>query len=92
MWFYFVLWVEVLPSSVEEVLSVAMALSRPLLDHLHCLVVTLGESGVLVCGEHEAGSVNLQPRKHKKVMATYIQPLTLAFFVNVHTFVSCFFS
>ncbi|KAJ4937851.1 hypothetical protein JOQ06_002481 [Pogonophryne albipinna] len=57
---------EVLPSSVEEVLSVAVALSRPLLEHLHCLVVTLGESGVLVCGEHEAGSVNLQPRKQKK--------------------------
>ncbi|XP_041795277.1 pseudouridine-metabolizing bifunctional protein C1861.05 [Chelmon rostratus] len=57
---------EVLPSSLDEVLSVAMALSRPLLDHLHCLVVTLGANGVLVCGEHDAGSVNLQPRKQKR--------------------------
>lgn len=57
----------VLPSSLDEVLSVAMALSRPLLDHLHCLVVTLGANGVLVCGEHDAGSVNLQPRKQKRV-------------------------
>ncbi|XP_031139138.1 pseudouridine-metabolizing bifunctional protein C1861.05 [Sander lucioperca] len=57
---------EVLPSSLEEVLSVAVALSRPLLEHLHCLVVTLGANGVLVCGEHDAGSVNLQPRKQKR--------------------------
>ncbi|XP_059191379.1 uncharacterized protein zgc:136858 isoform X3 [Centropristis striata] len=56
---------EVLPSSLEEMLSVAVALSRPLLEHLHCLVVTLGAGGVLVCGEHDAGSVNLQPRKQK---------------------------
>ncbi|XP_070828609.1 uncharacterized protein [Chaetodon trifascialis] len=57
---------EVLPSSLDEVLSVAVALSRPLLEHLHCLVVTLGANGVLVCGEHDAGSVNLQPRKQKR--------------------------
>ncbi|TKS73659.1 Interleukin-17 receptor A [Collichthys lucidus] len=57
---------EVLPSSFEEVLSVAVALSRPLLEHLHCLVVTLGANGLLVCGEHDAASVNLQPRKQKR--------------------------
>ncbi|CAK6950857.1 uncharacterized protein zgc:136858 isoform X2 [Scomber scombrus] len=57
---------EVLPSSLEEVLSVAVALSRPLLEHLHCLVVTLGTNGVLLCGEHDSGSINLQPRKEKK--------------------------
>ncbi|XP_027128831.1 pseudouridine-metabolizing bifunctional protein C1861.05 [Larimichthys crocea] len=57
---------EVLPSSFDEVLSVAVALSRPLLEHLHCLVVTLGANGLLVCGEHDAASVNLQPRKQKR--------------------------
>ncbi|XP_070763979.1 uncharacterized protein [Enoplosus armatus] len=57
---------EVLPSCLDEVLSVAVALSRPLLEHLHCLVVTLGANGVMVCGEHDAGSVNLQPRKQKR--------------------------
>lgn len=57
----------VLPSCPEEVLSLAVALSRPLLEHLHCLVVTLGANGVLVCGEHDAGSVNLQPRRQKRV-------------------------
>ncbi|KAM8861204.1 uncharacterized protein ACB058_008109 isoform 1-T1 [Synchiropus picturatus] len=55
----------VLPRSLEEVLNVAMTLSRPLLEHLHCLVVTLGHFGVLVSGEHEAGSVNLTPRQKK---------------------------
>lgn len=59
----------VLPSSLDEVLNVALALSRPLLEHLQCLVVTLGANGVLVCGEHDAGSVNLQPRKQKRVRA-----------------------
>ncbi|XP_041652144.1 pseudouridine-metabolizing bifunctional protein C1861.05 isoform X2 [Cheilinus undulatus] len=57
---------EVMPSCPDEVLRVAVALSRPLLEHLHCLVVTLGANGVLLCGEHEAGSVNLQPRKQNK--------------------------
>ncbi|KAM8751839.1 uncharacterized protein AB9X84_013244 [Acanthopagrus schlegelii] len=57
---------EVLPSSLDEVLSVAVTLSRPLLEHLHCVVVTLGANGLLVCGEHDAGSVNLQPRKQKR--------------------------
>ncbi|XP_056137694.1 uncharacterized protein zgc:136858 [Lampris incognitus] len=57
---------EDLPSSLDEVLSCALALSRPLLNNLHCVVVTLGAKGVLVCGEHEAGSVNLQPKKQRK--------------------------
>ncbi|KAI3371151.1 hypothetical protein L3Q82_023783 [Scortum barcoo] len=57
---------EELPSSLEEVLSVAVTLSRPLLEQLHCVVVTLGAKGVLVCGEHDAGSVNLQPRKERR--------------------------
>ncbi|MEQ2200537.1 hypothetical protein XENOCAPTIV_030691 [Xenoophorus captivus] len=57
--------VPVLPRSLDETLMVAVALSRPLLENLHCLVVTLGPDGVLLCGEHNAGSVNLQPRKQK---------------------------
>ncbi|XP_055365674.1 uncharacterized protein zgc:136858 isoform X3 [Betta splendens] len=72
---------EELPSSLEEVLSVAVALSRPLLEHLHCLVVTLGAHGVLVCGNHDAGSVNMQPRKQKsrrQLCALHYPALTLA--------------
>ncbi|KAF7224087.1 transcript variant X2 [Nothobranchius furzeri] len=55
-----------LPNTLDEILKAAAALSRPLLEHLHCLVVTLGPHGVLLCGEHEAGTINLQPRKLKK--------------------------
>ncbi|XP_038164794.1 pseudouridine-metabolizing bifunctional protein C1861.05 isoform X4 [Cyprinodon tularosa] len=54
-----------LPSTLDEIVRVAVALSRPLLENLHCLVVTLGPDGVLLCGEHNAGSVDLQPRKQK---------------------------
>lgn len=79
----------VLPSSLDEVLSVAVALSRPLLEHLHCLVVTLGAHGVLLCGEHDTGSVNLQPRKQKNVRAAYIHTgmvmmMTIAMTVTVN--------
>lgn len=56
-----------LPTSLTEVLDLALTLSRPLLEQIHCLIVTLGAKGLLVCGEHEAGSVNLQPRRQKKV-------------------------
>uniref|UniRef100_A0A3B5N1Z5 Zgc:136858 n=1 Tax=Xiphophorus couchianus TaxID=32473 RepID=A0A3B5N1Z5_9TELE len=56
---------EELPTSLDGILTVAVALSRPLLENLHCLVVTLGPDGVLLCGQHEAGSVDLQPRKQK---------------------------
>uniref|UniRef100_A0A8C1GC44 Zgc:136858 n=1 Tax=Cyprinus carpio TaxID=7962 RepID=A0A8C1GC44_CYPCA len=54
-----------LPRSLEDVLGCVPALSRPLLEHLNCVVVTLGALGVMVCGEHDAGTVNLQPRKQK---------------------------
>ncbi|XP_016306584.1 pseudouridine-metabolizing bifunctional protein C1861.05 isoform X1 [Sinocyclocheilus anshuiensis] len=54
-----------LPRSLEDVLGCVPALSRPLLEHLNCVVVTLGALGVMVCGEHDAGTVNLQPQKQK---------------------------
>ncbi|ROL43935.1 Pseudouridine-metabolizing bifunctional protein [Anabarilius grahami] len=56
-----------LPRSLEDVLGCVPTLCRPLLEHLHCVVVTLGALGVLVCGEHDAGTVNLQTRKQKRV-------------------------
>ncbi|XP_021163178.2 pseudouridine-metabolizing bifunctional protein C1861.05 [Fundulus heteroclitus] len=54
-----------LPSTLDGILLLAVALSRPLLENLHCLVVTLGPDGVLLCGEHDAGSVDLRPRTHR---------------------------
>uniref|UniRef100_A0A3Q3E2L4 Zgc:136858 n=1 Tax=Hippocampus comes TaxID=109280 RepID=A0A3Q3E2L4_HIPCM len=71
-------WLSVLPNSLEQVLSLAVALSRPLLEHLHCLVVTLGKNGVLVCGEHHVGSVNLKPRKQRKLCAVHYPALSVA--------------
>lgn len=71
---------DALPSSLTEVLNVALTLSRPLLEHIHCLIVTLGAKGILVCGEHEAGSVDLQPRRQKKgkqLCAVHYPALTL---------------
>ncbi|XP_059392847.1 uncharacterized protein zgc:136858 isoform X1 [Carassius carassius] len=53
------------PRSLEDVLGCVPALSRPLLEHLNCVVVTLGALGVMVCGEHAAGTVNLQAQKQK---------------------------
>ncbi|XP_076879056.1 uncharacterized protein LOC143527632 [Brachyhypopomus gauderio] len=57
---------KVLSSSLEDVLGSAAALSRPLLEHVRCVIVTLGALGVLVCGEHDAGTVTLQPQKHSR--------------------------
>uniref|UniRef100_A0A671SUY8 Zgc:136858 n=1 Tax=Sinocyclocheilus anshuiensis TaxID=1608454 RepID=A0A671SUY8_9TELE len=54
------------PISLEDVLGCIPALSRPLLEHLHCVVVTLGALGVMVCGEHDADTVHLQPQKQKR--------------------------
>ncbi|XP_023654009.2 uncharacterized protein [Paramormyrops kingsleyae] len=52
---------DVLPKTRDEVLHCAASLSRPLLEHLRCVVVTLGSLGVLLCGEHEEGGVRVQP-------------------------------
>ncbi|XP_075285486.1 uncharacterized protein LOC104338287 isoform X4 [Opisthocomus hoazin] len=52
---------EELPSRLEDVVQTAMALARPLLAHLHCVVVTLGAHGILLCGKSLGGSVSLHP-------------------------------
>ncbi|KAK7891883.1 hypothetical protein WMY93_023846 [Mugilogobius chulae] len=71
---------QALPHSLDEVLAAAVALSRPLLEHLHCLIVTLGAYGVLVCGENNAGSIDLQPGKSikkRQLGALYYPALTV---------------
>ncbi|XP_044297157.1 uncharacterized protein LOC123028896 isoform X4 [Varanus komodoensis] len=52
---------EALPSKLEDMLEVAAGLACPLLKELHCVVVTLGQHGVLVCGRDVGGSVSLHP-------------------------------
>ncbi|KAJ7329105.1 hypothetical protein JRQ81_015279 [Phrynocephalus forsythii] len=51
-----------LPSKLEDILETAVTLASPLLKELHCVVVTLGQHGVLVCGRNVGGSVSLHPR------------------------------
>ncbi|XP_071654410.1 uncharacterized protein [Patagioenas fasciata] len=58
-----------LPSRLEDVLQTAMALARPLLAHLHCVVVTLGAHGVLLCGKSLGGSISLCPGAHEQTAA-----------------------
>ncbi|XP_035203375.1 pseudouridine-metabolizing bifunctional protein C1861.05-like isoform X2 [Oxyura jamaicensis] len=58
-----------LPSRLEDVIKTAMALARPLLAHLCCVVVTLGAHGVLLCGKSLGGSISLRPAAHKQPAA-----------------------
>uniref|UniRef100_A0A8C9UD66 Pseudouridine-metabolizing bifunctional protein C1861.05-like n=1 Tax=Serinus canaria TaxID=9135 RepID=A0A8C9UD66_SERCA len=55
-----------LPSRLEDVVQAAVALACPLLAHLHCVVVTLGAHGVLLCGRSLGGSISLYPGAHKQ--------------------------
>ncbi|XP_073178605.1 uncharacterized protein [Lepidochelys kempii] len=55
-----------LPSRLEDVVRTAMTLTRPLLTQLHCVVVTLGMHGVLLCGRRVEGRVSLCPGTHKQ--------------------------
>ncbi|XP_066580343.1 uncharacterized protein LOC136771750 isoform X2 [Amia ocellicauda] len=52
------------PTLLEDVLNTAMTLCHPLLEHLLCVVVTLGPHGVLLFGKSESGTVYLQSRNH----------------------------
>ncbi|XP_032913270.1 pseudouridine-metabolizing bifunctional protein C1861.05-like isoform X3 [Catharus ustulatus] len=58
-----------LPSSLEDVVQAAVALACPLLAHLHCVVVTLGAHGVLLCGKSLGGSISLYPGAHEQTAA-----------------------
>ncbi|XP_054242993.1 uncharacterized protein LOC128971456 [Indicator indicator] len=58
-----------LPCRLEDVVQTAVALARPLLAHLLCVVVTLGAHGVLLCGQSLEGSISLCPGAHKQTAA-----------------------
>ncbi|XP_077195958.1 uncharacterized protein LOC143838487 isoform X2 [Paroedura picta] len=58
-----------LPSKLEDVVETAVALALPLLQELHCMVITLGQHGVLVCGRSMDGSVSLHPGSCSKTTA-----------------------
>ncbi|XP_041906507.1 pseudouridine-metabolizing bifunctional protein C1861.05-like isoform X3 [Corvus kubaryi] len=56
-----------LPSRLEDVVQTAVALACPLLAHLHCVVVTLGAHGVLLCGKSLGGSISLYPGAQEQI-------------------------
>ncbi|XP_010012556.1 PREDICTED: pseudouridine-metabolizing bifunctional protein C1861.05-like [Nestor notabilis] len=58
-----------LPSRLEDVVQTAVALACPLLSHLHCVVVTLGAHGILLCGKSLGGSILLHPRAYEQAAA-----------------------
>ncbi|XP_051496517.1 uncharacterized protein LOC127394531 isoform X1 [Apus apus] len=64
-----------LPSGLEDVVQTAMALARPLLAHLCCVVVTLGTHGVLLCGKSLGGSISLHPGAHKQTAAASLSAI-----------------
>ena len=40
--------------SLDDILTQSVKLCRPLMQHIHCVIVTLGKHGVLVCRDTEA--------------------------------------
>ncbi|XP_060632823.2 uncharacterized protein [Anolis sagrei] len=55
-----------LPSKLEDIVDTAAKLAGPLLKELHCVVVTLGQNGVLVCSRNESGTISLHSRACNK--------------------------
>ncbi|XP_075458774.1 uncharacterized protein LOC142496176 isoform X2 [Ascaphus truei] len=49
------------PRELDDIIDTAMTLSLPLLQHLRCVVVTLGPHGVLLCGHSYGGALSLSP-------------------------------
>nr|XP_034983975.1 pseudouridine-metabolizing bifunctional protein C1861.05-like isoform X3 [Zootoca vivipara] len=58
-----------LPSTLEDAVKTAVTLAQPLLGELHCLVVTLGQHGVLVCSQNMNGRSSLLPGIFNKATA-----------------------
>eukprot|EP00079_Xenopus_tropicalis_P015159 XP_004912514.1 PREDICTED: pseudouridine-metabolizing bifunctional protein C1861.05-like [Xenopus tropicalis] len=48
-----------LPRALDDTLDMALTLSVPLLEHLACVIVTLGANGVLLCGHSHRGTLSL---------------------------------
>ncbi|XP_077325404.1 uncharacterized protein LOC143960560 isoform X2 [Lithobates pipiens] len=49
------------PCELDDVIDMAITLSLPLLENLHCVIVTLGAHGVLLCGHSCNGVLSLHP-------------------------------
>ncbi|XP_066446345.1 uncharacterized protein [Eleutherodactylus coqui] len=47
---------------LEDKVDTAIGLSLPLLENIHCVIVTLGAHGVLLCGHRRDGTVSLRAK------------------------------
>ncbi|KAJ7410526.1 pseudouridine-metabolizing bifunctional protein C1861.05-like isoform X1 [Willisornis vidua] len=72
-----------LPSRLEDVVQTAAALACPLLAHLHCVVVTLGSHGILLCGKSLGGSISLCPGAHEQAAAAAAASLCAAHYPTI---------
>ncbi|XP_033019145.1 pseudouridine-metabolizing bifunctional protein C1861.05-like isoform X1 [Lacerta agilis] len=59
-----------LPSTLEDAVKTALTLAQPLLGELRCVVVTLGQHGVLVCCQNMDGRLSLLPGTFNKATAS----------------------
>ncbi|KAM8974460.1 uncharacterized protein RCH25_019869 [Pelodytes ibericus] len=50
------------PSQLDDVIDTAVALSLPLLEYLCCVIITLGDQGVLLCGHSNGSILSLHPK------------------------------
>ncbi|XP_063785019.1 uncharacterized protein LOC134933611 isoform X2 [Pseudophryne corroboree] len=50
---------DVPPCDLDVIVETAIGLSLPLLENLHCVIVTLGAHGVLLCGHSCEGTLSL---------------------------------
>ncbi|XP_069823709.1 uncharacterized protein [Dendropsophus ebraccatus] len=51
-----------IPCKLEDMVDTAISLSLPLLENIHCVIVTLGAHGVLLCGHRRDGTVSLRAK------------------------------
>ncbi|XP_069619371.1 uncharacterized protein [Ranitomeya imitator] len=49
-----------IPCKLEDIVDMAISLSLPLLENIHCVIVTLGAHGVLLCGHRRDRTVSLR--------------------------------
>ena len=51
--------------SLDDIISKSITMCHPLLQHLHCVIVTLGKHGVLVCRDTPANTPFLPIKEFK---------------------------
>ncbi|KAM3926587.1 uncharacterized protein RB166_009390 isoform 1-T2 [Leptodactylus fuscus] len=51
-----------IPCKLEDIVDTAIGLSLPLLENIHCVIVTLGAHGILLCGHRRDRTVSLRAK------------------------------